>query len=242
MARGRWICVALAMSSMAGCDRGAGSPPAAEPVNASELHQVLLQIASEYRSWGRVDDEARWGPLGCRNPDPGRAYASSSKDANTHGQKLYSLFARDRNAYVHLSNHKNTDAGQTIVKESWVPEEFTGPGRKPDLHRDQHLVIRTPNPASTERDARSGRLDDRFFPYAEKHGKLFRASKQADLFVMTKLDPKTPDTDAGWVYATITPDGKNVTSAGRVESCMECHRNRPDRLFGLVKTDGPSID
>jgi hypothetical protein len=31
----------------------------------------------------------------------------------------------------------------------------------------------------------------------------------------------------------VTPDGKQVTSAGRVASCLECHRRAPhDRLFG----------
>ena len=51
---------------------------------------------------------------------------------------------------------------------------------------------------------------------------------------MFKLDPQTPDTDEGWVYGTVTPDGKKVTSAGKVESCMKCHQRAPhDRLFGL---------
>ncbi len=66
--------------------------------------------------------------------------------------------------------------------------------------------------------------------------KVFKASKQGDLFVMMKLDPKTPGTDEGWVYATLTPDGKKLTSAGMVESCMKCHvETKTDRLFGLGK-------
>src|SRR5436190_351218 len=69
---------------------------------------------------------------------------------------------------------------------------------------------------------------------ARKGDKLFKATKQADLFIMFKLDPKTPGTDNGWVYGTVTPDGKTVTSAGRVESCMKCHQDaKADRLFGL---------
>ena len=51
---------------------------------------------------------------------------------------------------------------------------------------------------------------------------------------MFKTDPQTPGTDEGWVYGTVTPDGQQVTSAGRVESCMMCHQGAPhDRLFGL---------
>jgi hypothetical protein len=57
---------------------------------------------------------------------------------------------------------------------------------------------------------------------------------------MFRLDPSTPDTDAGWVYATVTPDGQ-VTSAGRVASCMGCHETSAthERLFGVPK--GPAL-
>ena len=66
--------------------------------------------------------------------------------------------------------------------------------------------------------------------------KVLKAGKQAALFVMMKLDPKTPGTDEGWVYATLTPDGRKLTSAGMVESCMKCHvETKTDRLFGLGK-------
>ena len=46
----------------------------------------------------------------------------------------------------------------------------------------------------------------------------------------------TPGTDEGWVYGTVTADGKTVTSAGRVASCMKCHvQAKNDRLFGIYK-------
>ena len=54
---------------------------------------------------------------------------------------------------------------------------------------------------------------------------------------MMKLDPKTPGADDGWVYGTVSADGKTVTSAGRVASCMKCHETRPTRLFGLKQPD-----
>lgn len=51
---------------------------------------------------------------------------------------------------------------------------------------------------------------------------------------MMKLDPATPNTDDGWVYATLTPDGKAVTASGRIASCTECHTKAPhERLFGM---------
>jgi hypothetical protein len=74
-----------------------------------------------------------------------------------------------------------------------------------------------------------------FLPYARKEGRLYQAKEKVGLFVMYKLDPQTPGTDEGWVYGTVTADGKKVTSAGRVQSCTACHRHAPhDRLFGLA--------
>ena len=35
------------------------------------------------------------------------------------------------------------------------------------------------------------------------------------------------------MYGTVTADGKKVTSAGRVASCMKCHETKATRLFGL---------
>jgi hypothetical protein len=56
---------------------------------------------------------------------------------------------------------------------------------------------------------------------------------KADLFIMFKLAPATPGTDEGWVYGTVKGDGKTVTAAGRLASCMSCHIEAPhDRLFG----------
>ncbi|MBX9693201.1 MAG: cytochrome P460 family protein, partial [Cyanobacteria bacterium] len=57
---------------------------------------------------------------------------------------------------------------------------------------------------------------------------------KSGLYIMFKTDPKAADTDEGWVYGTVTADGKTITSAGRVESCMSCHLSAPHgRLFGL---------
>lgn len=59
-------------------------------------------------------------------------------------------------------------------------------------------------------------------------------TQKKDLFIMMKLDPAIANSDDGWVYGTVTPDGKTVTSAGRVQSCMSCHTNaQHGRLFGL---------
>lgn len=44
------------------------------------------------------------------------------------------------------------------------------------------------------------------------------------------------DTDDGWIYGTVAADGRTVTSAGKVQSCMGCHLKAPHgRLFGVSK-------
>ena len=64
-------------------------------------------------------------------------------------------------------------------------------------------------------------------------GGVYRAGAPAGLFIMFKVDSATPETDEGWVYATVSTAGE-VTSAGRVASCMGCHENAThERLFGV---------
>ena len=199
----------------------------------------LLAAAADYRAWGRVDDEMRWAPMMCRQTLPGLARFSASKDATTHGQKLYSLFARKHSEYLAAAERRPSSVGQVVVKESWVPEEVTDPKELPGGQGDVDYtkVIRMPSPRAGAPRGPESAWEDLFYPFARQGDKVFRAARQAALFVMMKLDPRTPDTDAGWVYATLTPDGKTVTSAGKIESCMHCHRAAmTDRLFGLLKT------
>src|SRR5690606_15988348 len=74
--------------------------------------------------------------------------------------------------------------------------------------------------------------------WVEHEGKRPDVGEQAELFVMAKLGgPELDGTDAGWIYGTLTPDGRTVTSAGRVQRCMDCHEAAShERLFGLQET------
>jgi hypothetical protein len=200
---------AAAPASASNNDSDASSP--------SRYEARLLEVAKEYTAWGRVDDEVRWAPYLCRMPMPAQAYVSASKDDATHGDKLYSLFAKDRRAYVEGASA----AGQVLVKESWIPARVSDPAAAPSRYSARVGGASPP-------DA------DHFHPYARNDdGQVFRATERAGLFIMLKLDDATPDTDAGWVYGTVTPRGE-VTAAGRVASCMGCHVKAPrDRLFGL---------
>jgi hypothetical protein len=177
------------------------------------LAEQARGFAAAYLAWGRVDDELRWAPFLCRIPKPGVAHASASMDADTHGQKLYSVFARDRDRYP-AGPHE----GQVVVKESWTAEPVAEPGAY------------QPEQARSYPDG-----GDHFYPFAQKDGRVFRAAARAGLYLMFKLAPGTPNTDEGWVYATITAGGQ-VTAAGRVASCEGCHADAEhERLFGVPK-------
>src|SRR6266849_6940556 len=75
--------------------------PDEKPKAAEPFHDQLLDIAKNYVSYGRVDDEMRWAPTACRpptDPKPGVARFSESTDTDTHGRKLYSVFAKSGTA------------------------------------------------------------------------------------------------------------------------------------------------
>jgi len=187
------------------------------PAPGPTFHQLLLAVSREYKSYERFDGALRWAPFDCRAPrfDPQVAHQSSlaysaSEDNDTHGRKLYALFVKNlpKEYPWYTPIGQSAPIGQVIVKEAWLPEEV-----QPDTKKE-----------------RAG--DARF---AGHEGKLFKAGKRSGLFIMMKLEPGTPDTDEGWVYGTVAPDGETVSSAGRVESCMNCHQKAPhDRLFGLA--------
>jgi hypothetical protein len=188
-----------------------------------------LKIAQTYETYGRVDDQARWAPFMCDMPRPAGVRFSASRDVKTHGQKLYSVFAFSRNPYLTLPK-SGQPIGQVIVKQAWVPREVKDP-EKPR----QAVIRQVRQPARVKKgDDRGPAKADFFLPYVRKDGRLFRADKQAALFIMYKMDTKNRETDQGWVYGTVTPDGKTVTSAGKVASCMKCHQKAAhDRLFGV---------
>lgn len=201
-----------------GASGGRGGAPA-DPMDAGAPAPIdeafaatALQFAGDYTSWGRVDDELRWAPFLCRIPLPGIVRPSESNDATTHGQKLYSVFAKNHDAYP-----AGPQDGQVVVKQSWTAELVTTP--------DAAF-----SPASAHFAADAG---DHFYGYAQGDGGVYRAGQLAGLYIMFRLDPATPDTDEGWVYATITAEGQ-VTAAGRVASCMTCHEVAThERLFGV---------
>ena len=77
-------------------------------------------------------------------------------------------------------------------------------------------------------------------PFLKRQGHSYRADALDSLFIMFKVDPANDASDNGWVYGTVSADGKTVTSSGKVEQCMVCHVDAgDDRLFGLPSPFGP---
>ena len=206
----------------------ANSTPDENTAQRRVFEDRLLEIAGSYETFGRVNPIANWTPVDCRAPIPPTPEVafSRSADGGTHGGKLYSLFAKDQSpSGSYFMKGQPCSTGQVVVKESWVPEEVTDDGKAPEQVRRKVKVRQSDGLVEK---------DDSFIPFARKDGRLYHAEEKGPLFIMFKMDPQTTGTDEGWVYGTVTPDGKQVTSAGRVESCMKCHQDAPhDRLFGL---------
>lgn len=199
------------------CTRSAESAHDTESRFASRLQK----IATEYKSYGRADDRLRWAPAFCLLPPPPHARISEAKPDSPHGRKLYYVYARNPIAYDSSSEQPT---GQAIVKEAWTPEPCELPFAPEELNRGRMDMTRP-----IETDAAGS-----YVPYAVADGKGFRAGEQAGLYIMYKVDAAEPGTDRGWVYGTLAADGRTVTAAGRIASCIACHEAAPrDRMFGL---------
>ena len=181
------------------------------------LAAAVLAAARDYKAWTRVSDQAHWAPQLCRPPATEGAQFSDSKDQDTHGKKLYFLYAKLADSYRLWPPKDGVPVGQSLVKESFVPVEVdptTVPTTKDDLGQAKH-------PAE--------------YALAAIGGKAYKTGDPGPLFVMVKLDPKTPNTDEGWVYGAVKPDGRTVVNSGRIAACMQCHtKTAHDRLFGPV--------
>lgn len=254
MARGSFahmLCGLVAVTGLGGCTRGVPDRPitaAVEPAPPVEAHAASAAVApadavdpsfvplmeaayARHAGWGRVDDELRWSPFLCRMPMPATPHMSRAEEGG-HARKLYSLFARRRDRYVGVGPpgpgaRLEIDAGaaapepfvgQVVVKASYVPERVA-----PD--------------AGVSADAFTVQMGfdgdgDHFHPVTVHDGVTYRAGAVAGYYVVAEVPKGTPGSDDGFVYGTLTANGQ-VTSAGRVASCMGCHvEAKNGRLFG----------
>ncbi len=241
------LTAAMLSGCMGGVEKGdlpraETTAPADGPGEGRPFEGQLLEIARSYESYGPLEEAMKVSgfvcdftpdrflsgltPAGTFTPETARetrkapqAMHYSPGGDRTHGKKLYLLFAKYR--YLEAAEGPTYPVGQAVVKEAWVPEEVKDEG--------------APLAAVTRKvKVHDGEREDRVLPYARRDGRLYHAKEKAGLFIMFKLDPATPGTDEGWVYGTVTADGKTVNAVGKIESCMKCHRDAPhDRLFGL---------
>lgn len=72
----------------------------------------------------------------------------------------------------------------------------------------------------------------------ESGRKYFETGAKSALFVMLRGEGE--GSHRGWVYGTLTPDGKEVTAAGAIQSCIKCHDEAPQSLFGVQPDPSPS--
>lgn len=200
--------------------------PEAAPLDSRWTDEVRAVVAA-YEAWGRVDDEMRWAPWLCRMPQAAAARWSESEHADTHGAKLYTLYAMDPVGYGAQRSAMGEPAklsglSQVIVKESFAPVPI-------DDERDAKLGW-GPNGGAGEHHLRP----------AVKDGHRFVAGERRGLYIMMKTEGAAEGTDAGWVYATVKPDMITVTAVGVIDSCADCHAEAgDDRLFGLPGLEQP---
>ncbi len=155
---------------------------------------------------------ARWSPFLCSIQIMSM---KSEADTSEHGRKAYFLWSNKPGEYYDIAADELDSApvGMTLVKESWTPVEGIE-GVLPGLSSENMRYTTDPE--------------------VEEWGEL-ALGEPYGLFLMHKLDPTTPNTDNGWVYATTNFEGTEVLEVGMIDSCISCHESAPhDRLYGVV--------
>src|SRR5262245_24684708 len=86
------------------------APPAADKSDkpaTSPFAGRLKEIAGAYPLYDMAEGRRRWAPTRCAAPPgPPHPQFSASTDPKTHGQKLYTLYAKQRDAYLKLGKEK----------------------------------------------------------------------------------------------------------------------------------------
>lgn len=209
----------------------ASNAPSAPAIRATgKFDEQILTIAQQYKSYKRVSDKTNWAPAMCRVPLPTGAQQSSSNDEQTHGRKLYFLYASNEGAYEEMSQHGNLGYQGTKSDKTAKPEVWINP-----INQCVVKEAFKPEPAPVEPALETDTMRRQHLPaeYIKLDGQLFHTGDAAGLFIMLKLDPKTEGTDKGWVYAVTSPDAKTIIDAGAIASCIGCHEQTDrDRLYG----------
>lgn len=187
-------------------------------VNDPALHGTLRAIAAQQTLFYRADG-LWWAPFDCRAPPDDGPLVSSAPEGVAHGRKLYTLRIADFVAYAQATGSDATPKGHAHTAQTidGVSQAVVKVSYEPLTEKPEHPIA-----------FGVGSVTD--------HGTTYWPGRPRDLFIMYQPTTAGADieTDAGWLYGTVSPDGKTVTSAGKVVSCMHCHARAPHgRLFGV---------
>jgi len=197
----------------------ADHPAGAPPENDVSQHAILQTIASSYTTFFRADG-MWWAPYDCWAPPADAARMSAAPPGVAHGRKVYTLQIADFTAYA----RETGSTAEATGGRSREPRVTTVPGAEQVIVKVSYEPTEDPAASKT-----------RGVKPASSGGRAYYPGEQKDLFVMYRPTNKAFATDAGWLYGTVSPDGKTVTSSGQVKSCMGCHQKAPHgRLFGVT--------
>lgn len=207
-----------------------GTQPTHKSGDQTAREFVILDIARQYSQYHLASPWPAWTIASCRVVMPGEVpgVPSRSDDQRTHGDKIYKLWVSNNDSYWRLCGFNPKRHSMDTLEKSAQPLTASPNGQT--LVKETFASI--PVPASEEPKPNPYRHD-----LIVDGDKAFRQGAPAELFIMTKVDPKTPDTDNGWIYAVVSTDRKTVLRSGRIESCMHCHeQTMRDRLYGPEET------
>lgn len=181
-------------------------------VNNADFHEPLTAAAEQYLEFAMVNSIPLAAPEACAAaaPEEAQPMISQSDDTDSHGKKLYFLFAKEIAHYLDQDGSPSP-VGQILVKEAWTS--------KPS----------NPNARNMRNHAAGIRVN----PRTKVGDQVLEIGRRNKLFIMMKLETDTPETDQGWIYGVVDADSKAISEAGKVHSCMQCHIDaKHDRLFG----------
>ena len=206
--------------------------PSIDPRDHPLWEAIALDAAREYSTqYGQVS-RIGWIPTDCRAPLAGESPLKRDKSHNgllpeNHEGlgKIGLLFAKNAENYLQDPKGAGASVGQTIVKRAYEAVPINPEAAE---HEDVDMLV-GPRAAA---DAIGEHIRESMYTPGDLTG----------VCVMHRLDPETPGTDHGWIYATLSRPGLvervtdepwKVTAVGRIDSCVACHRGTgPNRLFG----------
>lgn len=180
-------------------------------VLAEDLHPLLREVAATYSRWALVDNTVGLAGADCTVGIRSGIRLGTADRSAAHADKVFLLYAYDVAGYRRAVGAVHEDLGShrsepRIASRSDVLQVV--------VKESFAAVPRVPGPGP------------------ESHEDAYSRGERTGLFVLAKLADAPPGTDEGWIYGTVSPSG-DVVDAGVIEPCVGCHRQQPERLFGL---------